>query len=57
LSKILEGETAANPAELKHKKFPIFVYKPSTAIDVTWAFSDYKTVLGKQSCGFKSETT
>jgi hypothetical protein len=40
LSKILEAEKAANPAELKHKKCPIFIYKPSTTIDVAWAFSD-----------------
>jgi hypothetical protein len=56
LSKILEGEKATNPAELKHKKFPVFIYKQNTVIDVTWDFSDYKMILGRQSCRLKSET-
>jgi len=34
LSKILEVEKAANPAEIKHKKFPVFIYKLSAAIEL-----------------------
>jgi len=32
------------------------VYNSSTAIDFVRAFSDYKMVLGRQSCRLKSET-